>query len=217
MVLVTLISACAQKPVEEPKVDVKWVEQVSREHNHEILKCYESALKKDDKLQGDLAIELDTKASGAVEAVRIKHSVSPELDACAQRQAQGWTYPWIKTPTTAIQENYHLSFGGDGQPRVAFSGPGMDREQIRSTVKSHLPEVRSCYERALKYKPALAGKLVLEWEVLGSGTVNNIVVREPLDPTVDKCVVDRLAKWKFPQPPNNIVAKVVYPFIFSDK
>lgn len=209
------LTACAQKPVQEPNVDVKWVEQVSRQHNHEILKCYEQALKKNDKLQGDLALELDAKAGGDVQSVRIKKSVSKELDECAKKQAGTWNYPWIKSEVSSIQENYRLSLSSDGQPRAAFSGPEMDREQIRTTLKKHDEEIRSCFEQALKYKPSLSGKLVLEWEVIGSGSVNTITVVEPLDPTLDRCMVNKLAKWKFPQPPNHIVAKVKYPFVFS--
>jgi outer membrane biosynthesis protein TonB len=214
LILSLSVVACVHKPVAEPKVDAKWVEQVSRDHNHQVLKCYETALKKDRKLQGHVLLELDATVVGAVRDVRVKDSLSPDFDACVVAAAKSWTYPWLKSETLAIQENYRLYLNADGQPMSEFSGPGMDKEVVRATVKAHLPEVQQCYSNRLRRMPGLAGKLVLQWDILGSGEVTNVTVKQSLDPQVDKCVAEKLAKWKFPQPPNNMVANVSYPFQF---
>jgi hypothetical protein len=213
---VALFAACAQKPVtEEPKVEAQWVEQVSRDHNHEVLKCYEEALKTDRQLQGHLHLDMDASATGAVSAVRVKESLAPGFDACVSEKAKSWTYPWIKKETLAIQETYRLYFGPQGQPMSEFSGPGMDPEVVRQTVQSHLAEVRACYTGRLRRAPGTSGKLVLQWDILGSGDVTNVAVKHSVDKVIDKCVSEKLAKWKFPSPPNNMVANVSYPFQFT--
>jgi TonB family protein len=214
--LALVLMSCAQKVLtEEPKVDAKWVEGVAREHNHEVLKCYEDSLKVDKKTQGDLALELDTSALGAVTAVRVVKSVSTTLDECVSAKAKTWTYPWIKSETLAIQERFRLYLNAEGNPMAGFSGPAMDHEVVRESVRAHLSEVQQCYSARLKRVPQLKGKLVLQWDILGSGEVTNVKVKESVDPVVDKCVADKLAKWKFPAPPNNMVANVSYPFQFT--
>lgn len=215
--LLLALGACAQKPVtEEPKVDAKWVEQVGRDHNHEILKCYEEALKKDKKLEGDLLLSLDAGSDGRVTNVRVKDSVAPGLDACAIEKAKGWTYPWIKSETVSIQDSFHL-FLKDGQPYAEFRGPGMDKDLVRGVVSSHHDQVRQCYETRLKRGRKLAGKMVLQWDILGSGDVTNVRVKQSIDPQIESCVIAQLQKWKFPSPPNNMVASITYPFTFNAK
>lgn len=216
--LALILGACAEKPVtEEPKVDAKWVEGVSREHNHEVLKCYESALKKNKKIQGNLQLEVDTAASGDASAAIVKQGVSPDVDACVTAQAKAWKYPWLKAETKRIQENYHLYLNGEGNPMSEFGGPAMDQDQVKITVRTHLSEVQECYAKGVSKKSALraGGKLILTWDILGSGEVTNVKTKEWFDPGVDRCIAEHVSKWKFPPPPNNMVANVTYPFTFE--
>lgn len=213
-VVLAIAVGCAHKQAQEPNVDAKWVEEVSRRHNHEVLKCYEDALKQDRSLQGMLTLELDTDQNGAAQNVRVRQGVSEVLNACVVSRAKSWSYPWIKKETLSIQENYKLYLRNQ-QPYSEFSGPGMDREQIKAIVQANWEDVEACYERVLRRKPSTRGTLTLEWYILGSGEVTQVAVIQPLEPALDKCVVERVSKWKFPHPPNYMSARVSYPFEFS--
>ncbi len=213
-VMSIIVVKCATKKVEDPLVDSQWIEQVGAEHNHEVLKCYEQSLKKNAKLSGDFALEMDADRAGDVTDVRVKKSLDKDFDVCAVAKARAWKYPWITKQTFSIQDPYRL-YLKDGQPMAEFGGVGMDKEAVRVIVREHISEVRKCYENRLRTKPDLSGKLILNWEINRDGVVANPVASVPLDKEVDNCVIDKLKKWKFPEPPNNRVASVSYPFEFT--
>lgn len=91
----------------------------------------------------------------------------------------------------------------------------MNKEDIRLTIRSHIKEVRDCYEARLKQKPNLEGKAVLEWTIESGGKVTSVKTTQSIDPEVDKCLEKQVASWKFPEPPKGDVGKVIYPFYFS--
>lgn len=215
LIVITLVVAkCATKKVEEPAVDAQWVEKVGADHNHEVLKCYEQSLKKNSQLSGDFALEMDADHAGVVTDVRVKKSLDKGFDACVVARARSWNFPWITKQTFSIQDPYRL-YLQNGQPMAEFGGVGVDKEAVRVIVREHVSEVRKCYENRLRTKPELSGKLVLQWDINRDGVVANPMASQALDAEVDNCVIDKLKTWKFPEPPNNRVAKVSYPFVFS--
>jgi TonB family protein len=92
---------------------------------------------------------------------------------------------------------------------------GFDAQQLARTIRGHLAEVRACYERALKRRPDIGGRLVLRFSLTPAGTVSSVEVDEDTlgDPEVTACVRNAVAAWRFAAPPRKV--EVTFPFVFQ--
>jgi TonB family protein len=95
----------------------------------------------------------------------------------------------------------------------------IDREAVRRVIRSGLREIKGCYERELNKlnkTQRLEGKVIIEWTIADHGRALNAKVKSSTlgNRAVENCVRDRLANWKFPDPPAGTVAEVNYPFYF---
>lgn len=108
-----------------------------------------------------------------------------------------------------------INVGGQG---AEFVG-SMDREAIRRVILNNIRAIRSCYERVLQRKPDLYGKIVLAWDIEAGGQVQRATVKsnELGDDEVANCLVSRLRTWRFPEPPENQIGHVNYPFVFASQ
>ena len=102
---------------------------------------------------------------------------------------------------------------------VAGGGPvaeGLTKEEVWAVIRKHLHEIRYCYETSILRNPKLEGKLVVSFVINGTGEVKKPAVKETemRDQPLDKCVVSRIALWKFPKPKGKINVDVQYPFVF---
>jgi TonB family protein len=92
---------------------------------------------------------------------------------------------------------------------------GFDPSLLARAIRSHLAQVRACYERALKRRPDIGGKLVLRFTLTPAGTVASVEVEEDTlgDPEVTACVRAAIGLWRFPAPPRKV--EVSFPFVFQ--
>jgi hypothetical protein len=114
------------------------------------------------------------------------------------------------------------NFGGRGTrvPTVRQAKPevvgALDSNQIRRTVRTHLLELRRCYDKVLVRDPNAKGRITIALEIDGKGKVPAATVQESTmkDPTAGDCIAAAVAGWKFPKPRTGTV-KVVYPFVLE--
>jgi hypothetical protein len=105
---------------------------------------------------------------------------------------------------------------------IAASDPeitgSIDRELIRRVVRSHLDQLRYCYDVQLTKNPKLSGKVAVKWVVTEQGTVSSSVVAQTTtgNNELDTCIAGRVLTWVFPKPKGGGVAVVTYPFIFKE-
>jgi hypothetical protein len=105
---------------------------------------------------------------------------------------------------------------------IAASDPeitgSIDRELIRRVVRSHLDQLKYCYEVQLTKNPKLSGKVAVKWVVTEQGTVSSSVVAQTTtgNNELDTCVAGRVLTWVFPKPKGGGVAVVTYPFVFKE-
>jgi hypothetical protein len=101
------------------------------------------------------------------------------------------------------------------EPEITGS---IDRELIRRVVRSHLDQLRYCYDVQLTKNPKLSGKVAVKWVVTEQGTVSSSVVAQTTtgNHELDTCVAGRVLTWVFPKPKGGGVAVVTYPFIFKE-
>jgi len=94
--------------------------------------------------------------------------------------------------------------------------PGLDATSIRNVVKSHMSEISTCYQRALKTQADLRGRLLVNWDVSPDGRVVSVVVA-PAGPgsnhDLAACVDSAVQHWEFPQGGSTV--QVSYPFMLN--
>ncbi len=97
----------------------------------------------------------------------------------------------------------------------AWTGGGLDRNEIAAVINRHLSEVRFCYEQGLQQKPKLSGRLSMNFMIGPQGRVSLAqVTNSSLNHAmVEGCIRDRLKTWNFPKPEGGVTVKVSYPFI----
>jgi hypothetical protein len=93
--------------------------------------------------------------------------------------------------------------------------PTLDPNMVAREVKSHLGNVKECYEQYLKLDPSLAGKLVVHWTISKKGTVSEVDTEENTFGSVQiaDCVKEVVSRWQFP-PPTGGSVEVSFPFVF---
>ena len=94
---------------------------------------------------------------------------------------------------------------------------GLDREVIAQYIKSRLGEILYCYERQLSANPDLYGKVAVKFSIAGTGAVETQRIGDTTlkNATVEGCILQKVAKWKFPTPEGGTKVLVTYPFLFK--
>jgi hypothetical protein len=130
---------------------------------------------------------------------------------------------------TALRGQTHIAVadvgGGPAERRVPVvrveppadseAPAGFDPQLLARAIKARLGEVRACYERALKRRGDLGGKLVLRFTLTPAGTVAAVDIDEDTlhDAEVAGCVRSVALRWRFPTPPRAI--EISFPFLFQ--
>ncbi|HEV8320994.1 MAG TPA: AgmX/PglI C-terminal domain-containing protein [Myxococcota bacterium] len=108
--------------------------------------------------------------------------------------------------------------------RVVGSAPAsvdgaLDSAAVADVVKRRLSAIKDCYERELKRKPKLAGKIRIRFTINAAGRVDagatKVVENGMGDDEVAACMTDRISKWRFPTPEGGGSVTVEYPFVFT--
>ncbi|NUN05727.1 MAG: AgmX/PglI C-terminal domain-containing protein [Bdellovibrio sp.] len=116
-----------------------------------------------------------------------------------------------------------LAAGGTGNAGVGLIEEegeitgGLDREIIAQYIKSKLGQILYCYERQLSANPDLFGKVAVKFTIGPSGSVEQQLIGDTTlkNATVEGCILNRVAAWKFPNPQGGTRVLVTYPFLFK--
>ncbi|MEI8026697.1 MAG: TonB family protein [Pseudomonadota bacterium] len=116
------------------------------------------------------------------------------------------------------------SGAGRGKINVNVSeggAPGVDggltQQEVSAVIRSHLNEIRHCYEQLLQRSPSSAGKVQVKFVVGESGRVNSASVTNSSisDAQMQGCIVGKIRTWNFPRPRGGQAVNVDYPFVFN--
>jgi hypothetical protein len=95
----------------------------------------------------------------------------------------------------------------------------LDKGVIRRVVRSHINEVRHCYNQGLTRDPNLAGRVQIQFQIGSTGRVSAAVPTSKGttlgDKGVQRCIARAVRRWKFPRANNGGMSMVSYPFVFS--
>lgn len=116
-----------------------------------------------------------------------------------------------------------VGLGGKGNVTIDAGGSEegwegtIDREAVRRVIRSILNQIKSCYERQLRIKTSLEGKVVIQFEIMEQGRVRSARTKSTSmnDDVVESCVASRIREARFPEPPTGTIAVVDYPFVFG--
>jgi len=103
-------------------------------------------------------------------------------------------------------------------PDILIGEPGvrgaLDKEIIRRIVRRHINEVKFCYEQELTKRPALAGRIVVQFMIARTGQVLSSVLQSSsmANARVENCTVQAVRRWQFPEPQGGGLVTVSYPF-----
>jgi metallo-beta-lactamase class B len=103
-----------------------------------------------------------------------------------------------------------------GPAAMTMTG-SLDKEVIRRVIRSHLDEVKYCYERELAKMPDLFGTVWVEFSIEATGEVS---VSTPLTTSttrqapLESCVAAAVKRWRFPETGGGGVL-VKYPFVLT--
>jgi hypothetical protein len=100
--------------------------------------------------------------------------------------------------------------------RPVLEGGHADLDSIAREIRSRRKAIAACYERALKLKPTLTGKLVVRFSITGAGTVSAVDIDDDTlgAPEVGSCVRALILRWRF-APPAEAPVELSFPFVFQ--
>ena len=94
----------------------------------------------------------------------------------------------------------------------------LDASAVRRVVAQQGPQVRACYERALKQNNILQGTVMVRMIIGTDGSVDQVSVGGSLrDNEVFGCVRRLAQGWEFPRPTGNSCAQVNAPFAMTPR
>jgi hypothetical protein len=116
-----------------------------------------------------------------------------------------------------------IGLGGKGNVTIDAGGEDegwdgtIDKDAVRRVIRSILGQIKSCYERQLRVRSDLEGKIVIQFEIVEQGRVRTARAKSSTmnDPTVESCVAARIRAARFPEPPTGTIAVIDYPFVFN--
>lgn len=129
---------------------------------------------------------------------------------------------WLRGSAEIVGLVFVVTLAASGEP--VHARPGADAatdgplhpDLVANTVRSHVPEVKACYEVALTRDRLLNGKLVTVWTIDTGGKVQNLHFEPPVMPDAQfvACVKRTVEAWRFTPPPPEPV-DVAFPFVFQ--
>lgn len=108
-----------------------------------------------------------------------------------------------------------VDVGGYG---ASFAGT-IDRNAVLRVIRSKQAIIRRCYEKELRFKKGLGGRVVVRFVIGQGGKVTSASIDNSSldDAGVESCLKNELVTWQFPDPPANSEAEVLFPFTFQNK
>ncbi len=107
--------------------------------------------------------------------------------------------------------------GGGASAESASGGgtSGRSLSEIRDVVAQYIAGLKYLYDRELKARPALHGKVTVEFVIDGPGSVSEVrLVSSGLGhPPLESAILGRIRGWKFPSKPGD-ATRVTFPFDF---
>jgi TonB family protein len=113
-------------------------------------------------------------------------------------------YPPVPAPPT-VEQGKHTVVGP------------LSKDIIRRIVRAHINELRYCYQQGLARSPDRGGRVVIDYQILGTGKVGDSKLKKSTlpDAAVGTCMVEATRRWTYPRPDRGATVTVSYPFVLA--
>lgn len=97
------------------------------------------------------------------------------------------------------------------------SPKGDERRAIGDYIRENSGPVRECYEKRLRDRPTLLGKLVTRFDIGANGKVIGAAAEGIADRELSLCVLAAVRRFEFDKPHSGGKLRVAYPFRFEPR
>lgn len=194
-----------------------------RNHWIRVIGCYRRGAYKDQELRGDTRVSFTVSSGGTVRAPKVRASTLGDalVAACLAEELTRLSLPKASA-SSAVTAEIHVAPGDEPMPPPddqLLPGEGtIDLEEVRRVVSLAVPSLEICYKRALLYRPALWGRLVLRFHLTEKGRIDEVFETEsrfPEGPT-RRCILGLARELRFPRPRGGDLRFVVPLRLWSD-
>jgi TonB family protein len=105
----------------------------------------------------------------------------------------------------------------DFLPGIPQVRGALDREIVRRVIRSHINEVKFCYEQEMTTRSELGGRIMVQFTIAPGGQVLTSVLQSSTmgNARVENCTVQAVRRWEFPKPQGGGLVMVSYPFVLT--
>jgi TonB family protein len=177
--------------------------------------CYETQLKKNPNLRGDILAELVIGATGAVTSATLRKKLGVELfDVCALAKLNQLRFPKpYKAKPVTLRSPFRFT-PPHGEKVIGVLEP----TRIRATFATKASEFRACQEKRRKELAGkkLRGKILLDITVSPTGNIKSLDVKTDSvgDSQLSQCALDIVRGLQFPAPKFGGDASFEFPLSF---
>lgn len=102
-------------------------------------------------------------------------------------------------------------------PQLPSQPLPFQEEPYLAVVRSHSPQIESCFARARAWSPAVQGEVVVEWDISPGGNVFGATVTSNTTGNSDlaSCVLQEVKTWIFRASDSSYPTRVRHPFRFQ--
>lgn len=162
-------------------------------------------------LAGVMTTRVELAADGAIQAVRtVRDDAStPDVACCVRRELHRLRLPAPGRPIALELE----SVFDPASLHDRYSG-SIAKDALRAVVAERTPELRACYDAAVKEGLRQGGRVTVRFVIAPSGDVPRATVIDDGvgSPSAACCFVEKVRGWRFPRPERGGSVHVTYPF-----
>lgn len=95
--------------------------------------------------------------------------------------------------------------------------PTPSEQPYVAVIRSHSPQIESCYARVRAWNSSIQGEIVVEWDITPSGNVLKASVTSNSTGSLElaSCILQEVRTWLFSASDSNYPTHVSYPFRFQ--
>jgi len=203
-------------PAKDP---TREIEAALNAHSRSLYACVERELTAQPMLDGRLSADVAIGTTGDVTGVTVVESTFRQDTTLRACLVEAWRRMsvWPRPPSALVVRSDVV---WDGPQGCAPTRPGhgsLDKEMIRRIIRSHLDEVRACYEKRLMAGHYDDGRVMVQFAIAADGNVAASAVESSTipDDALEQCLVRTVRAWRFPRPCGGGKVIVSYPFVLK--
>jgi hypothetical protein len=162
-------------------------------------RCYEEALRRDQRLSGTVSLDLELLATGAIGRAGIASATvrDESVVLCIGREAERLVFP-AASSAASLRLDVRLAAGDEPIP---VPKPVPNADALRDALRSSWPAVQQCYATELARRPDAGGRIELRFRAKPSGEIVEVAeegTRRFPDVDVTRCVLGVYRTAKLP-------------------